>query len=114
MKRIILPLVALLACGSFAAAEEGKHQEENHQAPAAQVETAKATGTVTAVNPEKKSFTLKEDGSGDTNDYRAYFNDKKQAPRLEAIAKLKVGDHITITYTEHEGRRVISIEEAKK
>ena len=103
-------VLALLVCGAMgttAMAAEGAAAE----APkAAQVETATAVGVVSAVNSAKHSFTLKEDGSGKDSEYRAYFRDGNPEKMLARIAKLAVGDHLTVVYTEREGRRALKIE----
>ncbi len=115
--RVVKPLLAaslaLVICGGISAAEGDKPAKEHEKTAAAKVEQATATGTVTAVDTAKHSVTVKEDGSDETNDYRAYFKDGNSKPRLEQISKLKVGDRVTISYTENEGRRIVTLEEAK-
>jgi hypothetical protein len=76
------------------------------------VESAVATGTVTATDEKRKSFTFKEDGSDDALEYRAYFRSPDVKAILEQIKALKVGDRLKVTYTENEGRRAMKIETA--
>ncbi len=115
IRHITASLIALLACGAISAAEggAGDHPKKEHEKGAEEIVKSKATGTVTAVNAEKKSFTLKEDGTNAENEYRAYFREGKPEKMLEAIAKLKVGDRLHVVYTEREGRRALAIEAAK-
>ena len=70
------------------------------------------TGTVTMIDAAKNSFTLLDDANGTTDEYRAYFASGEVRAILARIAKLKVGERLTVTYTEREGRRVLAIEKA--
>lgn len=79
------------------------------QAPTPVPGPPSATGTVTALDPQRKAFTLTEDGTGLANDYRAYFAGGHSEAMQAQIAGLRVGDHLTLTYIDKEGRRVLTI-----
>lgn len=110
---LVLALAAVLALGGSLSAAEGDAGHPNAKTTdAAKVERATVTGTVTEVNAEKKSFVLKDE-AGKTEPYRAFFAGGNVEEILAKIAKVKVGDHLQVVYTVREGRRVLSITEAK-
>jgi hypothetical protein len=113
IRHLIVPVLAVLMCGTAYAAE-GEHKHKEGEKKAAAVEHATVTGTVTAVNAEKKSFTLKDDASGEADDYRAYMRSEHKEELVKKIGSLKVGDRLEVTYTEGEGRRAMEIKEAAK
>ncbi len=114
IRNLLVPVLAVLMCGTAYAAEGGEHKHKEGDKPAAAVEHASVTGTVTAVNAEKKSFTLKDDASGEADDYRAFYRSEHKDEILKKIAAIKVGDRLAVTYTENEGRRAMEIKEAPK
>ncbi len=99
-------LVGMLALATSSAWAEDQAAKSSDANP----ETASVVGTVTALEPSKHQFTLREDGDNDKADYRPYYRNGNPAAMIEKIAKLVVGDHVTVTYTEHEGRRVIVLD----
>jgi hypothetical protein len=104
LMRLSLLLFTISTGGPLVLAEDGAATAT----ASSEIEKATVTGTVTALNPQRHSFTLKETGA-DEFEYRAYFRDGKQKPMLETIAGLKVGDVLTVTYTESEGRRALTV-----
>ncbi len=95
-----IPLLTLVFGLSMQAAEgDGAHATA----------TATATGTVSAVNVEKKSFTLVEDGSQKTEAYRPFYAGGDQGKMAVRIPTLTVGEHVEVAYTIKEGRRALAI-----
>jgi hypothetical protein len=80
----------------------------------AEAEHAKATGTVSAVNAEKKSFTLVEDGSGKSESYRPFYAGGDKEKMADKIPHLTVGEHVVVVYTVKEGRRALTITDVAK
>jgi hypothetical protein len=103
----------LLAAGAGAAEAGGgaeKHGNGKGPVDVTKLEHATATGVVTAIpgDSKRKSFKLKEAG-GEENEYRAFYAAPNTEEILKKIAELHVGDRIRVEYTEHEGRRALSI-----
>ena len=101
IRSLALLALAALGCAPLCAAQ-------------ADVERATVTGTVSALNPEKRSFTLAEDGSGKTEPYRAFYAGGHAEEIAAIIAKLTVGEHLQVVYTVREGRRALEITEVAK
>jgi hypothetical protein len=111
----LIAATVVIATGSFiagtaSAADATGPAGSAPSATAPAVESAVATGTVTAKDDQRHSFTFKEDGSDDALEYRAYFRSPEVKAILEQIKNLQVGDRRKITYTENEGRRAMKIE----
>jgi ferric-dicitrate binding protein FerR (iron transport regulator) len=70
------------------------------------------SGTVTAVDGARHSFTLTDGISGTASEYRAYFAGGNTAAIQARIARITVGDALSVTYVDKEGRRAIRIEPA--
>jgi hypothetical protein len=110
MNLLRLPLLLLLATAMpHLAAETAGANAPAATTARADLEQATVTGTVTALNPQRHSFTLKATGANDEFEYRAYFRDGKQQEVLTIISGLTIGETITVTYTEVEGRRALTI-----
>lgn len=101
MRSFAIPLLSLVFGLSVQAADgDGAH--------------ATATGTVSAVNVEKKSFTLVEDGSQKSESYRPFYAGGDQGKMAAKIPTLTVGEHVEVTYTIKEGRRALTITDVAK
>ncbi len=68
-----------------------------------------ASGTVTAVDAGRRSFTLRDGRTGSTSEYRAYFAGGHAEAMLAQIATLTVGEALTVSYLDKEGRRAVRI-----
>ena len=68
-----------------------------------------ASGVVTQVDAKRRSFTLIDAATGASSEYRAYFAGGHTQAMLARIATLSVGDSLTVTYLEREGRRALAI-----
>jgi ferric-dicitrate binding protein FerR (iron transport regulator) len=77
--------------------------------PAAERAEPMVSGTVSAVDGVRHSFTLTDARTGTASEYRAYFAGGHPEAILARIATLRVGDALTVTYVEKEGRRALSI-----
>ncbi len=75
---------------------------------------AKAVGTVSVVNADKKTFTLVEDGTGKSEPYRPFYAGGDPGKMADKIPHLTVGEHVEVVYTVKEGRRALSITEVAK
>ncbi len=77
--------------------------------PLVDVTSPSSTGTVTHLDGQRRAFTLRDDRSGETSEYRAHFAGGHAEAIVARIASLQVGEHLTVGYIEQEGRRALSI-----
>lgn len=117
--RHLLPTLgaALLSAGLLVGADPAPDQGPGAPgATAADTDVqATVTGTVTEVSEAgdpHPSFSLRPDGGGDAALYRPYYRGGHADAMADRIRGLHVGDHLTVTYLIHEGRRVLAITEA--
>lgn len=114
MKRVIALIVAMLfvlSVAGFALAAEKKEAapaEKKEAAPAEKKAPAKVkqvTGEVTAVDAAAKTLTVK----GKAGDVALTADDKttvKIGKEKKALGDVKVGDKVTVRYTEMDGKNV--------
>lgn len=114
MKRVIALIVAMLfvlSVAGFALAAEKKEAapaEKKEAAPAEKKAPAKVkqvTGEVTAIDAAAKTLTVK----GKAGDVALTADDKttvKIGKEKKALGDVKVGDKVTVRYTEMDGKNV--------
>ena len=88
--RMILTAVMIIGLSSVAVAQQKQSDDKNAKPGRVAVDTVKLTGTVKAVDLDKKTATI--EGSGG----RVVTVDAKNARNLDQV---KVGDKVTLTYT---------------
>lgn len=72
-------------------------------------DSVSVSGTVTHMDEKRKSFTLVDDLTATALEYRAYYAGGHPETIVAQIAALHLGDHVTVTYIDREGRRVIAM-----
>ena len=90
MFRMVLTAVMLIGLSSVTVAHQKQSDDKNAKPGRVAVDTVKLTGTVKAVDLDKKTATI--EGSGG----RVVTVDAKNARNLDQV---KVGDKVTLTYT---------------
>jgi predicted RNA-binding protein len=88
--RIVLTAVMVLGLTSVTIAQQKDSADKNAKPSRVAVDTVKLTGTITAIDLDKKTATI--EGSGG----RVVTVDAKNARNLDQV---KVGDKVTLTYT---------------
>jgi len=88
--RVVLTVVMLLGLTSVAVAQQKESDDKSAKPGRVAVDTVRLTGTVKAVDLDKKTATI--EGSGG----RVVTVDAKNARNLDQV---KVGDKVTLTYT---------------
>ena len=88
--RMILTAVMVIGLSSVSVAQQKQSDDKNAKPGRVAVDTVKLTGTVKAVDLDKKTATI--EGSGG----RVVTVDAKNARNLDQV---KVGDKVTLTYT---------------
>lgn len=112
MKKVIALLVAMLfalsVAGHAIAAEMKEMKEMKEAAPAQKMAPAKVkqvTGEVTAIDAAAKTLTVK----GKAGEVALTADDKttvKIGKEKKALTDVKVGDKVTVKYTEMDGKNV--------
>src|SRR5262249_31599131 len=90
LRMVLTAIVLLVGLTSVTMAQQKESDDKSAKPSRVAVDTVKLTGTVTAVDLDKKTATI--EGSGG----RVVTVDAKNARNLDQV---KVGDKVTLTYT---------------